>query len=427
MAQATVSSRWKARFFTIWTGQAFSLFGSQLVQFALIWWLTETTRSATVLATATLVGVLPQVLLGAIAGPLIDRWNRKRVMIVADSLSAITTLILALLFAGGVAEIWHVYLAMFIRSAAGSFHFPAMQASTSLLVPDDQLSRVGGLNQMLQGLMGIVAPPAGALLLGLLPMFGVLMVDVVTAAIAVGSLLVVAIPQPENRAGAAGSALATFWRDMRGGLSYVRGWTGLLAVIVFVMLLNLIMAPALSLVPLLVTNIFNGQEGELAALNSAMGIGIVVGGLILGVWGGFKRRVVTSMMAVFVMSVVLLVIGFVPVNAFWVAAAAFFILGGTHSMANGPMFALLQSVVAPDMQGRVFTLLMSGAALMMPLGLAITGPLADQLGVPAMYVIAGAVSLLMSIVAIFIPAIMNIESNHQEKPLQGAPIIAGMD
>lgn len=223
MAQAKAAyPHWKLRFFTVWIGQAFSLFGSQLVQFALVWWLTETTRSATVLATATLVAILPQVVLGPIAGPLIDRWNRKHVMIVADSLMALTTLVLAALFAAGTAQIWQVYLAMFIRAAAGGFHQPSMQASTSLMVPDDQLSRVAGLNQMLQGLMSIVAPPVGALLIGVLPMPGVLAVDIGTALVAVLAVLIVPIPQPSRLAAAAGSALATFWRDLRDGLGYIR-------------------------------------------------------------------------------------------------------------------------------------------------------------------------------------------------------------
>lgn len=425
MAQAGAYPRWKARFFTVWAGQAFSLFGSQLVQFALIWWLTETTRSATVLATAALIGILPQALISPIAGPLVDRWNRKRVMMVADSLVAFTTLILVLLFAGGAAQIGHVYVVMFIRSAAGSFHFPSMQASTSLMVPDEQLSRVAGLNQMLQGLMSIVAPPVGALLIGLLPMQGVLLIDIVTAAMAVLTLFVVHIPQPERPASSADSTLAAFRHDLRGGLEYVRGWPGLMAVIVVVMLLNLIMAPALSLIPLLVTNIFGGQEGELAALNSALGIGIVVGGVVLGIWGGFKRRVITSLLAVFVMSLALLLIGVTPANAFWLAIGSYFVLGATSSMANGPIFALLQSIVAPEMQGRVFTLLSGGAALMMPVGLAFAGPMADRLGIQFLFIFAGAASLLMTIIALFMPVIINIESNHQ--PPVSVEVPAGAD
>lgn len=413
MAQAKAAyPRWKLRFFTVWIGQAFSLFGSQLVQFALVWWLTETTRSATVLATATLVAILPQVVLGPIAGPLIDRWNRKHVMIVADSLVALTTLVLAALFAAGTAQIWQVYLAMFIRAAAGGFHQPSMQASTSLMVPDDQLSRVAGLNQMLQGLMSIVAPPVGALLIGVLPMPGVLAVDIGTALVAVLAVLIVPIPQPSRLAAAAGSALATFWRDLRDGLGYIRSWIGLMAVMVFAMLLNFVIVPSISLVALLVTNHFGGGVEELAALNSALGIGVVAGGITLGIWGGFKRRIITSLIGIVGISVGFLLVGIAPPHLFGLAVVGFFIAGFAQPISNGPIFAVLQSVVTPEMQGRVFTLLVSSASLMMPISLSIAGPLADRIGVQTMYLISGGMCLLMTAGAVLFPPLLNIEQNN---------------
>ena len=140
-------ARWAPRFFAIWTGQAFSLLGSMLVQFALVWWLTQTTGSATVLAMATLVAVLPGIVIGPFAGALVDRWNRRLIMIVADSLIALVTLGLIFLYATGRMEVWHVYVAMFLRAALGGFHWPAMQSSTSLMVPKEHLARVAGLNQ----------------------------------------------------------------------------------------------------------------------------------------------------------------------------------------------------------------------------------------------------------------------------------------
>ncbi|MGW8250875.1 MAG: MFS transporter, partial [Anaerolineales bacterium] len=184
-ALSSKNSAWAPPFFTIWGGQAISLFGSQLVQFALIWWLTKSTGSATVLAVASLVGLLPQVVLGPFIGTLVDRWNRRITMMVADSLIAATTLGLALLFWSGRVEIWHIYLLMFIRSTAGGFHWPAMQASTSLMVPKEHLSRVQGLNQMLQGGMNIISAPLGALLLDVLPVEGILFIDIGTAMLAV--------------------------------------------------------------------------------------------------------------------------------------------------------------------------------------------------------------------------------------------------
>jgi DHA3 family macrolide efflux protein-like MFS transporter len=155
-------------FFTIWAGQAFSLVGSQVVQFALVWWLTQLTGSATVLATASLVALLPEIVLSPIAGAYVDRWNRRIVMIVADGLIALASLWLAYLFWIGATQVWHVYVILAIRAVGGSFHWPAMQASTSLMVPKEQLTRVAGLNQTLKGVLNIACPPLGALLLAIM-------------------------------------------------------------------------------------------------------------------------------------------------------------------------------------------------------------------------------------------------------------------
>ena len=172
-------------FYTLWVGQAFSLLGSQLVQFALIWWLTQQTGSATVLALASMVGLVPQVALGPFVGPLVDRWNRKRTMILADAVVALATLALAILFWLGIVEIWHVYVILFIRALGGTFHNPAMTASTSLIVPPEHLTRIQGINQMLNGGLNIISAPLGALLLQLLPIQGVLLIDLVTAFLAI--------------------------------------------------------------------------------------------------------------------------------------------------------------------------------------------------------------------------------------------------
>src|SRR5678815_4349852 len=181
----TISKNWAAHFFTVWTGQAFSLFGSALVQFALIWWLTQKSGSATVLALATLVGMLPQIVIGPFAGALVDRWNRRIIMIVADGSIALCTLFLAWLFATGHVQIWHVYVIMALRALGTAFHFPAMSASTPLMVPEEQLTRISGMNQTLQGLMALVAPPVGALLISVFPTQGVLFVDIGTAMLAI--------------------------------------------------------------------------------------------------------------------------------------------------------------------------------------------------------------------------------------------------
>jgi DHA3 family macrolide efflux protein-like MFS transporter len=407
------SKPWAPRFFTIWTGQAFSLFGSQLVSFAVIWWLTQTTGSATVLATASLVGLLPQVILGPFTGTLVDRWSRRITMIIADGLIALATVVLAILFALGHVQIWQVYALLFIRSVCGGFHWPAMQASTTLMVPKEHLSRIQGLNQMLQGGMSIVAAPLGALLLAWLPMQGILAIDVVTALIAITPLFFFQVPQPERTDLQAGAQnQPTFWEDLLAGFRYIWGWPGLMLIGIMATVINFLLTPAFSLLPILVTKHFNGQAIQLATLESFSGIGFIVGGLLLSAWGGFKRRVLTSLLGLLGMGLGCLVMGVLPPTAFTLAVATMFFLGVVNPIVNGPLMAAVQAAVAPEMQGRVFTLIGSMAAAMSPIGLMIAGPIADTFGVQTWFIIGGIVTGLMGITSLFIPAIMHFEDGR---------------
>lgn len=408
--------RWIVRFAIVWIGQSLSLVGSQLVQFALIWWLTKTSGSATVLATATLVGLLPQILLGPFAGTLVDRWNRRLVLIVADSLNALAVLVLAVLFWAGPVEVWQVYLVIFVRSIAGGFHLPAMQASVTLMVPKEHLSRVQGINQMLMGFLNILAAPMGALLLELLPMQGVLAVDVVTALIAVLTLAVVRIPQPGRSAFQAGQA--TFWRDFVAGFKYVLHWPGLVALLLLSALLNLMLMPATSLLPLLVTEHFARGALQLAWLQSAYGVGMIIGGLALGVWGGFRRRIFTTLAGLVLLGLGLIAMGLLPPWAMRLAIGVAFVIGFAGPIVNGPLIAVFQGTVDPAMQGRVFTLINSVAGAMSPIGLLIAGPVGDLFGVRVWFLISGVFVALMGVVAFFIPVIVHVEDNRQAQPIE---------
>ncbi|MCC7207330.1 MAG: MFS transporter, partial [Anaerolineae bacterium] len=256
---------------------------------------------------------------------------------------------------------------------------------------------------------------AGALLLSLLPMQNVLAVDIVTALIGVTPLLFFAIPQParaEHAAGEGGRAVSV-WGDFRAGLRYVFAWPALLMIIGLAMLLNFLLTPAFSLLPLLVTNHFGGEAPQLAALQSASGVGLVIGGLALAVWGGFKTRMFTSMMGIAGIGVGALLIGVAPAAALPLAILGMFLTSFMQPMANGPLHAVLQAVVEPSMQGRVFTLIMSGAVAMTPLSLAVAGPVADRIGIQTWYVVAGVVCIGVGVLMRFNPAIRNIENRGQ--------------
>ncbi|MGB3702285.1 MAG: MFS transporter [Anaerolineales bacterium] len=393
----TFKNSWKLPFFTIWTGQAFSLLGSALVGFALIWWMTETTGSATVLATAAMFEFLPRVFVGPLAGTLVDRWNRRRVMLVADSVTALATAVLIYLVWAGGLEIWQIYLLMLVRSTAGAFHMPAMLSSTSLMVPEEQLTQVQGLNQLLQGLINIAAPMLGALLIAVTPLHNVLAVDLVTALLAILPLLFINIPQPKGDP-AQVEGKATVWQDMRLGFRYVWGWVGLRNIIFLAVFINLISMPAITLMPLLVKNEFAGAAMEIASMQSSWAVGFLVGGVLLTVWGGFRRKILTANLAMFGTAIGLLMVGIAHNVAFQMALAGIFIAGMMNVLMNGPAFALLQTVVNDDMQGRVLSLVISLANAMTPIGLLIAGPVAEKTGVSALFIFA---SLMFVVSGVF--------------------------
>ncbi|NBD36540.1 MAG: MFS transporter [Chloroflexi bacterium] len=406
----TKRRKWRVRFFTIWGGQAFSMVGSSLVRFALVWWLTEETGSATVLTSATLISSLPMIGLAPFAGALVDRWDRRWVMVIADAMIALFTGALAYLFWLGIAEVWHVYVVLFLRAFGDVFQTPAMRASTSLLVPKDQLARVGGLNETLLGVINIVSPPLGALLVETINMQGTLAIDLITAMMAIGPLLFIRIPQPPIIRVEGGGAGSSVWQEMITGFRFVWQWQGLFFMFMVLGGLRFFMAPAFSLLPLMVTDHFGGEALELGWINSAHGLGFIAGGFLLSIWGGFKRRTATAVLGLAGLGVGSLAFGLVPADAFWLAMVAMFLRTMMLPMVRGSVMAIFQIHVPPDLQGRVFNLLLSSLSLMAPVGLALGGPLADAYGVPTIFVITGIGCMGIALIWLLNPRIMQLES-----------------
>jgi len=193
-------------------------------------------------------------------------------------------------------------------------------------------------------------------------------------------------------------------------------WKGLLGVIILAMLLNFLLVPASSFLPLIVTKVFEGGAPELGWVESLFGVGVIVGGILLSIWGGFKRRIVTSFIGIIGIGLGIVLVGFIPANMFYLLLATQFLVGFMQVFANGPLMAIMQSTVVPDMQGRVFSLLGAGATAMMPLSLLIAGPISDALGIRFWYIFGGTVCIVMTVIAFFVPAIMNIEDNHNTTP-----------
>ncbi|MFW9979301.1 MAG: MFS transporter [Candidatus Thorarchaeota archaeon] len=393
-------------FLKIFVGQSFSLMGSALVQFSLVWWLTASTGSAIVLVIASLMAMLPQIILSPFIGPLIDRWNRKKVMMASDMITASAIIALAILWSQNATGLIHVYILMAIRSAMASFQWPALQASASLMVPKEHLSRVNGMYQALTGLSKIAAPPLGALLLAFIPIELVLLIDVATAAIAIIPLLSVQVPQHFNDKDGS-NQFSNLLSDVMTGVRFMKEWLAGRYITAALMLTNFILVPTFSLLPLLVLLHFNGTIIELAWVESLMGIGMVLGGISLGIWGGFRRRMLTTAIALVSAAVGIFVVGITPPSLLPLALCGIFIAGFMIPIASGSLMALVQAVVPSVLQGRVFTVLMSLGPAMAPVGLLSAGFIVEVLGIQSWFIVSSIVLILIAIVGALTPAILN--------------------
>jgi DHA3 family macrolide efflux protein-like MFS transporter len=418
--------RWKLRFLFIWTGQTVSLFGSNLVSFALTWWLTKETGSAAVLATSSFVALLPEIVLGPFVGSLIDRWSRRRIMIVADSLIALATAVLAILFLQGSVELWHVYAILLLRSLGGAFHDPAMVAATSLLVPPEELARVGGLNSMRRGANRIAGPPLGALLLAAGPIGGILAFDVVTALFAVVPLFFLEIPEPERRPGTQAASpaeqLRQIWADTSAGFRYIRRWKALFVVIVSMSVVGFFVVPTNRLAPLVISEHFDLGADALALHSAVIGAGVIGGGLLMSGWGGFRRRFDTMLLGLLGFGLFGIVRGIAPSNAFWLWIGASFLRNVFNEMTFVPMEAILQSAVPPEMQGRVFAARNSLFMGVGPLGFLILGPLADVVGPLPLITLSGVVVLLLLVYFRLTPGVWALEEGPAAPAAGSVPV-----
>jgi len=402
-------NKWKIPFGLVWGSQTISIFGSMLVQFALVWWITQTTGSATRLTTAMVFQYLPSIFLGPFIGALVDRWNRKKVMIYADALVALATLGLAALYWAGLMQLWHVYAILFIRSLGGTFQWPAMQASISMMVPPRHLARVSGINQAIRGALNIAAPPLGALLLAWLPMYGVISVDVLTASLAIPLMIFATIPQPSRESSNTSLTFSNLAGDVKEGVRFVLQWKGLRNMIFIAIILNVLSNPAFSLMPILVTDHYSGDVWQFSLMESLFGVGVIIGGSAMGIWGGFKRKINSAVLGLALFGLGTSIIGITPPAGFYIGLVGIFITGLANPVINAAFFAIIQSKVNPDKQGRLFSLIDSLILAFSPVSLLLSGPLAEKYGVPIWFLILGLFTIVAAIGTLFNRDLVQIE------------------
>jgi MFS transporter, DHA3 family, macrolide efflux protein len=402
----TMVDSWRLRFWTIWTGQAFSLIGSALTQFVLIWWVTQTTGSTSALAIAGIMALLPQALLGPIGGAVADRFNRRSILILADTISAVCMLVLIWLFQSSQIQLWHIYTMMVIRSSMQAFQQPAAAASVAMLVPSDWLNQAAGLNQTLGGIITIAAPALGALALAVLPFQGALLIDVTTALLAVALLFVYRIPQPQRDT----TRRSSLWGDFVDGVHVVVRHRGLLLLYAVVTLMVVLILPVFSLIPLFVKTHFGGDVGQVALMQAIGGVGLIAGGVLTFLLN-FRRKIITILVGYALACALIAGTALMPGSLFWLAVVCWALGASAFSAGNATLFALLQSQVPNIFQGRVISLLTTLMGLASPIGLGLVALLGTLIDVRDVFIIGGSAAAVICLLGFAAPSLVRIEES----------------
>lgn len=399
-----MQSTWKRTFAVIWSGQAVSILSSSIVAYAIVFWMSVETRSAEVLALSAIAGMLPQAVLGLFVGVYIDRWDRKRTMILADSFIALCTLGLAALFWSGRAELWHVYVLLACRSVGTAFHVPAMQASVPLLAPERQLTRIAGVNQVITSFSDLAGPALGALLLGLTSIGNILLLDVIGALFACTTLLFVRIPNPERP-----DRRPDLWRELREGFAAMHshpglGWFFALAVIVWFLIM-----PVGVLFPLMTLNHFGGGTWEMSFVEIIWGAGALIGGAIMGARNYPINRIVLINLMYLTVGLSFLGSGLLPPTGFYAFAALTAAAGISSSVFNASFVSVLQTRIEAGLLGRVLSLYRSFGLLPSALGLLSTGFLAERVGLTTTFILSGSLICLIGLGAFCLPSVLRLD------------------
>jgi len=369
-------------FIVLWIGQFISIFASRMTGFAITLWAWDLTGTATGLVLVGVIGFLPGVLLGPIAGTLVDRWNRKLVLALSDAGAALSTLILLVLFITGKAEIWHLYLTSAISGAFGVFQYPAYSAVVTTMVSKEQYARANGMQAVVRSASGIAAPLLAGALLVVLDIPQIMVIDLVTFGLAMLSLAVIHIPQPE-RTSAREEGRGAIWKETRQGLQYILDRPSLTAIFLLFTASNIHAAFGY---PLMTPSIL-AKTGDnsliLGMTRSAGSIGFLAGGLIMSAWGGPKKRIHSINMS-FILWGLIGAFVFGPAWSLPLWLVGSFTMAIFNPIINSAYIAILQEKVAPDIQGRIFGLEGAISTVTFPFGQLVAGQLADRVFEPAL-------------------------------------------
>ncbi|WP_394582151.1 MFS transporter [Cytobacillus firmus] len=389
-----LQENWLKNIILFLSSQTISLFGSSLVQYAIMWHITLTTESGLMMTLYIICGFIPTFFLSPVAGVWADRYNRKMLIILADGLIAFSTLILAILFLMGYESIWLLFVMAGIRALGTGIQTPAVGAILPQIVPKEKLTKVNGVNGSIQAVIMFVSPMVSAALIAMASLEVIFFIDVITAAVAIVTLMTFVKIAVHKKAAA--EQTASYFSDFKKGLQYVNSNPFLKKFFLFFAVFIVLMAPAAFLTPLQVTRTFGGDVWELTAIEIAFSVGMMAGGGIIASWGGYPNKITTMTLASLIMGICTLALGIVPV--FWIYLLFMAFFGIAMPIFNTPVTVLLQEKIEEDYLGRVFGVMGMISTSMMPIGMLIFGPIADVIAIEWLLVGTGAFIILLAVI-----------------------------
>ncbi|AEV95570.1 MFS transporter [Pediococcus claussenii] len=402
---------WKRNIYLILGGQFLSGITSMIVQYAIVWYLTKTTGSATVLSFAMLLGMIPMIVLSPFVGPFVDRWNKKLLLVVPDMVAAAFAVILSVV--GTVAShfpLWLIFVSLFVRAVAQTFQMPTMQSLIPMIVPPEQITKINGQLGMIQSSNLIIAPALGAFLYAIIPINYLILIDVFGALVGVGVIIFVNLPKTK----AAEEPIRIF-ADTKIGFKKLIDNHALWYVTLIGTLFTLFFMPAATLYPLMTMHYFHGTVGQAGFVEMIYSVGMLFGGSVIGIWGRWRNRIKPIVISYLVIGITVTISGMVAPNNSGFNCFAFlnFLAGIATPFSNSLLMAMIQQSYPSEFLGRVLGVMNSLMNLAGPVGLIFAGPIADRLGVQNIFVIAGVATIACGLLIIGLPATRNYDLQLQ--------------
>lgn len=386
------NENWRRNISLFLGSQFISMFGSSLVQYAVMWYITLNTQSGVMMTIYIICGFLPTFILSPFAGVWADRYNRKLLIILSDSIIAIVTLILAIIFLTGYNAFWLLFVICAVRAVGTGIQTPAVGAIIPQIVPASYLTKVNGINGSIQAAVMLLSPMASAALLSITTLEMIFFIDVITAAIAIFILL--KFLSIKVHAKAAEKQTISYFNDLKQGLIYIKKHEFLKLFFLFFAIFFILAAPVSFLTPLQVTRSFGADVWRLTVIEVTFSIGMMLGGVLIAYWKGFENKIYTMTLAGFMFGICTFALGVIPI--FWMYALFMGIVGVAMPLFNTPSTVLLQEKVEEDYLGRTFGVLTMISTSMMPLGMLIFGPIADFIEIEWLLIGTGIVMFILS-------------------------------